>query len=264
VATAQAVDGLLGSDMTLLRVGPGRYLPRLAAPQWVRTVPETLLPQPMTERLLPLEELAPGLADRVADPFYEDQGETEMAVGAGNPDQARLPVAYHHYQCGTLKLRLQDLRLFNVPGPVAVVTFITPEGDEMPVWVNTETRLLYGLLVFYREQLPPAGGLLEIERSLGQTEAYQIVAEPATDPATYIGKDRLAQLEALGARLGRKRATLTEVVAAVLHGVPKGLAFDQLWAQVNVTRRVTRLQLASVLTVEGKFEPGDGGRWRLA
>ncbi|MEN6302118.1 MAG: hypothetical protein ABFD96_05295 [Armatimonadia bacterium] len=264
VASAQAVDGLLSSEMTLLRVGSGRYLPRLATPQWVRTVPEALVPQQAGERLLPLDELAPGLAGHVTDPFYEDQGEAEVAVGEESVDATRIPVAYHHFQCGTLKLRLQDLHLFDVPGPVSVVSFITPEGDTLPVWVNTETRLLYGLLVWYQQHLPPAGALLEIERNPELVETYHLASDAATDQATYIGKDRLAQLEAIRTRLSRKRATLAEVLAAVLHGVTKGLAFDQLWAQVNVIRRVTRLQVASVLTAEERFEQMDGGRWRTA
>lgn len=261
-ASAQAVDGLLSAEMTLLRAGTGRYLPRSAPPQWVRPVPEALLPQPSDARLLALDELAPGLVERVTDPFYEDQGDTEVVAGADKGDATRIPVAYHHYQCGTLKLRLQDLQLFNVTGPVAVVSFITPDGDTLPVWVNTETRLLYGFLTWYREHLTPAGALLGIERSSELTETYHLVNGSATDPGTYIGKDRLAQLEALRARLARKRATLSEVMAAVLHGAPKGLAFDQLWSQVNVIRRVTRLQMASALTEEERFEQMDGGRWR--
>jgi hypothetical protein len=41
----------------------------------------------------------------------------------------------------------------------------------------------------------------------------------------------------------------------------KGLPFDQLWAQLNFLRRVSRAQLASVLTFYDCFQYGEGARW---
>jgi hypothetical protein len=271
VPAAHAVQALLNGDLALMRVGPGRYLSRQALPPWVKTVPEVLMPEvvPLAPRersldvALPLERLAPGLAERVMDPFYEDQGETEVSLAEIATSETTLPVLSHHHACGTLKLRQQDQRLYDQPGPVSVVTFVTPEGVSLPIWVNQETRLLYGFLTWFQQTLPPCGALVTIQRDPEDAERYFLLHEGETDPGTYISQARFEQLTALRDRLRRKRPFLVNVVTALLQVSDKGLAFDQLWSQVNVIRRTTRLLLASTLTAYEQFEDTGSGRWRL-
>lgn len=267
---AHVLDNTLSADLSLIRIAPGRYLSRRALPPWVKTVPQALVPEqvPLTPReksrdvLLAPEALAPGLAERVAAPFYEDQGETDISLREDGLDETSMPIAWHHYLCGTMKLRLQDRRMYDQPGPISLVTFVTPLGHRLPIWVNLETRLLYGFLTWYHEALPPCGALVKIQRDPDDRDLYFLHHTDETDVGTYIGRERLAQLETLGDRLRRKRVFAVDIVAALLQGNKKGLPFDQLWSQMNVIRRTTRLLLASTLTVYEQF--GEvGGRWRL-
>lgn len=268
---AHALHGALAAEMNLLTPCPGCYLSRRTLPPWVKTVPASLLPEtvPLAPRerqmdvLLPLETLAPGLAEIVTNAFYEDEGETEVGGWEGEETtETMLALANHHYRCGTMKLRLRDRRLFTQSGPCAVVTFVTPQGRRLPIWINFETRLLYGFLAWYAEALPPAGALVTIRRDPQTPEVYHLQYEGETDPGTYLPPERLAQLQALRQRLRRKRPFLVDVVTALLQAYPKGLPFDQLWTQVNVIRRTTRLLLAGSLTVYPQFA-GTGGRWKL-
>jgi hypothetical protein len=91
--------------------------------------------------------------------------------------------------------------------------------------------------------------------------AYELACNDDTDPCTYLGRERLAQLLETADRLRRRRAFLLDIVAELLHQSGKGLAFDQLWTQVNIVRRTTRLQVASLLSHYPRFTLAAGGRW---
>lgn len=266
-----ALEARLSGDLSLLRLAPGCYLSRQSFPPWVRSVPATLAPEKVAlspseaslDVILPLEKLPPELAEVVRKPHYEDQGEPEVALGPEAVDETTLPVLYHHTLCGTLKLRLCDRRLFDVPGPLSVIEMETPEGWRWPVWVNTETRLLYGLLPWFSQNLPPCGALLTIRRS-AVAGRYELHYDGETDPGVYVGRERFGQLLGLRERLRRRRAFLTEIATELLASAERGLAFDQLWSQTNLIRRTTRLQLASVLHYHARFAQTEAQRWRLA
>lgn len=268
---AHAVEDLLSSDLRLARLQRGQYISRQAVPDWVRSVPETLVPEVLAlgprevspDVVLPLEELDPDLRDVVRSPFYEDQGEPDVAVGDESAESTQMPIAYHHYRLGTAKLRLGDRRLFNVPGPITMVTLHSPDETAFPVWVNTETRLLYGLLPWYQEWLHPTGSLLTIRRLPERVGAYALEYNGETDSGTYVGRERFTQLLELGERLRRRRAFRLEIVTELLGHSDKGLSFDQLWAQVNLIARSTRLQVASLLSHYPQFRLAGGGRWAL-
>ncbi|MGE5530518.1 MAG: hypothetical protein ACM3VW_00200 [Bacteroidota bacterium] len=267
---AHVLEQALGSDLGLIRVSTGRYLSRRTLPPWVSTVPAALVPEVVAvaprekskDIVLPTEQLAPGLAERVLDPFYEDEGETGLSAEPVDEAQTPMPIAYHHRRCGTMKLRVRDVQLFDQQGPIALVTFVTPAGERLPVWINQPTRLLYGFLTWYDEALPLCGALVTIKRDAEDGDVYHLLYKGETDAGTYIGKDRLAQLESLRDRLRRKRPFLVDIIVALLHGNDKGLQFDQLWSQVNVIRRTTRQLLASTLTQYEQFVES-GGRWKL-
>jgi hypothetical protein len=161
-----------------------------------------------------------------------------------------------------MKLRARDLQFFHQNVPIMLVTFVTPGGERLPVWINQQTRLLYGFLTWYDAALPPCGALVTIQRDTEDRDVYHLLYKGETDPGTYIGKDRLAQLESLRDRLRRKRPFLVDIIVALLHGNDKGLQFDQLWSQVNVIRRTTRQMVASTLTQYEQFVES-GGRWRI-
>jgi hypothetical protein len=278
-SAAHALEELLNSDLHLARLQRGHYISRQAIPEWVRSVPPSLVPEvlPLGPRevcpdvVLRVDELEAGLAERVRSPLYEDQGDNDALPGDEAVESTRIAILYHHFRLGTMKLRLCDWRFFGATGPVTMVRFQSPDGVAFPVWVNTEHRLLYGLLSWYAAWLHPNGSLLTIERPAGDSDVYRLVYEDETDPGTYVGRERFAQLQELATRLRRRRAFLLDIVTELLHLAgratgreDKGLAFDQLWSQVNLIRRTSRLQVASILSYYPQFHAPHGGRWTVA
>ena len=266
---AKSIEELLDNDMSLLRVARGYYIPRAAIPQWVYALPRPLKPEETAalprERspdvVLSLEEIEKDLVERVTDPFYEDVGDKHIVITEQPDTETTLPVLYHHRQCGTAPYRICDRLLFDSSEGVSVVTFVTTEGERMPVWINREIGLLYGLLSWYESNLPASGALMTVRRRPGEHRTYDVIYDGTNDAATYIGRERLEQVLALQKRLQRRRVFLYDVVRELLLMAEKGLIFDQLWAQLNIIRRTTRLQLASILSYYPHFKISEGARW---
>jgi hypothetical protein len=103
---------------------------------------------------------------------------------------------------------------------------------------------------------------LTIRRLPARAGAFALEYNGETDPGTYIGRERFAQVLDLGERLRRRRAFRLEIITELLGQSDKGLPFDQLWAQVNLIVRSTRLQVASILSHYPQFSLA-GGRWML-
>jgi len=268
LAAIHAVDAAFAGDVGLARLRPGCYLRRATVPQWVASVPEALqpvrgplIPERTAEALVPLAELPESLAAHVLDPAHEDIGETEVALREEPLQETHLTLCWHHHRCGTLMLRRCDRRLFELPAAVTMLTFEMPDGVRLPVWANSQTRLVYGLLAWYDEFLPPSGAVLTVTRQ-EQPGCFALACNDKLDAAARVGEERLAQLLHLRDRLQRRPSALSETVAAVLQGHAHGLAFDPLWFQLNLVRRTTRHQLASALALANTLHPGDGGRWR--
>ena len=263
VPALHAVDAALRASPGLLPLSPGCYLPQEGIPAWVRTVPASLGPAPGGE-LVPLEELPADLAAQVADPSREDIGDTAVTAAEEALAETRVVIPWRHYRSGTMMLRQCDRQLFALAAPFTVLTFVLPDGQRLPVWANAEAQLLYGLLNWYAEALPPTGAVLTIRRANEGGGEFVVAYAGETDSAAHVPADRLAQLLHLAERLQRRPTALPEVIALVLHPFSKGLAFDALWYQVNIVRRTTRHQLASALVRgEGQFAP-TGGKWRVA
>lgn len=269
-SAVHAVDAALRANPALVWQRPGRFLPELGVPAWMRTVPPSLLPEqtPLIAEhaaaaLVPLEELPEDLLARVTDPSYEDVGDAAIAETEGPIEQTRLIIPWHHHRCGTMKLRRHDQRLFDLHTELTGLTFILPDGQRQPVWANDETGLLYGLLAWYDEALPPTGALLTIRRQADQGDEFAVEYAGETDAAAEMSEERLDQLLHLRERVHRRPATLAEVVTAVLQPFRKGLAFDPLWFQVNIARRTTRHQLASVLVLAAEQFAPSAGKWRM-
>ncbi|MCE5240877.1 hypothetical protein LLH23_20630 [bacterium] len=263
-----AVEGAFAADLSLTRLRPGTYLRRRAVPPWANEVPEALRPVhgPLTlgetdEALVPIAELPAQLADEVLDPAYEDIGETELTVVEEPLTEISLTIPWHHWRCGTLMLRQRDRSFFRLPASLTLLTLHTPDDRRLPVWANSQTSLLYGLLTWYDEVLPPSGAIVTLSRT-DEPDVLVLEYNEETDHAARIGADRMAQLLALRDRLQRRPTTLAETVATVLQGHAKGLAFDPLWFQLNIVRRTTRHQLASALMLAEALQQAEGGRWR--
>jgi len=269
VPAAHSVQGLLDDDGSLLTLSPGRYLPQAAVPEWVHQIPEDL--QPVTSEypqdiLLDIEGLPEDLAARVRDPLYEDVlcgVEIEPAEGDMSEDSTLYPLAYHHHLVGSMALRTIDRGLFDLESPVALLSFSYRDTDTVSVWLNRDLGLLQGLSAWYRKYLPPAGALFAIAHGEEPGE-YILQYEGEKDADTYIEPERLAELEKKQERAQRRPTSAFELLVEVMSDHPGGISFDALWAEMNVVRRTTRHQIASLLGYYKCFEYEEDTRlWNL-
>ncbi len=270
---AQAVAELLMGVEGVRKLQPGRYLRAAAIPPWARTVPRALLTEEWTvavnkegeltseDVILHPEGLAAEALEAAADPYYDDVGELYVAPVAAKAETLTYPVLYHHHLAGTIKLRTMDSEFFAAEDALTMVN-LDCDGDELlDVWLNKDTGLIYGLSAWYQTHLPPSGALLSISKAdaIGR---YLLHHDDETDAQTYIGKDTLHELFAWRDRFSHRPTPLREVMRLLLAD-DKGLPFNQLWAQLNIIRRTTRAQLASILSFFHCFEYGEGNRWYL-
>lgn len=268
----QAAEGLLSTMQSLRRLRPGRYLRSAAVPWWARTVPESLMvpewPVEVGEGgalrsrdvLLSQEGLAESAGEAAADPYYDDVGERYVSpvVEEAPADRITYPVVYHHYRAGTMRIRATDMEFYATEANLIPVDFRYKDDLLIGAWLNRDTRLVSGLAPWFQTTLPPSGAELTISKTDRPGE-YVLEYAGETDSRTYIGKETLVEIAEWADRLRGHPLSVRELCLPLID--EKGLPFDQLWARLNFIRRVSRAQLASVLTFYDCFEYGDGARW---
>ena len=179
-------------------------------------------------------------------------------------DETFCPLVFRHHAAGTMKLRKMDAELFDLQGPVVPLTFLDPEGREHQVWANAETGLLLGLQSLYIATGLLPGALIAItpEERPGR---FQLSLAGEDEHAT-ISPERLEQLLALAEEAAQMEPSLYELTRQLMSATPEGARFERLHAELNVVRRTTRLQLASLLSYYQCFRPKDsqGDLWGYA
>ncbi len=272
---AQALEQLLLVVQSVKKLQPGRYLRTAAIPLWARAMPEALLPDEWIARLskegellsddviLHPDGLTPEALEAAAEQYYDDVGELYVAPVAADTAQETLtyPVLYHHYLAGTIKLRTMDSDFFAEEDSLTMVNFHCDDQELLGLWLNKDTGLIYGLAAWYQTHLPPSGALLTITKA-DAAGRYVLQYGDETDVQTYIGRESLQELLIWRERFSHRPTSLRELIELLLAD-DKGLPFSQLWAQLNVIRRTTRAQLASVLSFYHCFGFGEGNRWYL-
>lgn len=272
---AQAVDELLKSEQSITELDPGRFLRLGAVPSWARVVPKVLVPprwEPQVNEdwdllsedvILQLEGLAEEVLEDVQDPVYDDIGEKYVAPVDETEAAAGItyPVMNHHHGAGTMKIRVIDRAFFADEDDLTMIELVCDDDRLLNAWLNKDTELLYGLRAWYQDNLPPSGAIISIEKtdSVGR---YRLSWDEETDALTYIGRESLDELENWDRRLADNPMSLKDLIA-VLIDEDNGAPFNTLWAHLNILRRVSRTQLASVLSFFPCFEHGEGNRWYL-
>ena len=271
----QAVEQLLSGLQTIKKLHPGCYLRLGALPTWIRIIPQSLLPAEWKPELaedgtlatedvvLSPEGLTPEALEAAADPYYDDIGETCISpvAEASDAEFISCPLLHHHYLAGTLRLRATDADFFADEDDLTMINLRCQDRTLPAAWLNKQTGLMYGLGAWYRVHMPLSGGLLTITHSDAPSE-YLLRFADETDAQTYLGRQSLQEVLDWRERLGRK-PTATKRMLQVLLANDKGLPFNQLWAQLNILRRTTRVQLASLLSFYHCFTYGEGNRWHF-
>lgn len=260
-AAAHSIHDLLCEDPAVIQLDATTFMGPGAIPTWVREVPEELAPvpgKPGEDVILMEDGLRPGLAEKIRDPFVEDIGSEDVTVDEDTmtSDETFYALTFPHRVAGTMKLRKMDEEFFDIQAPIARITMVDGGGDAHEVWANAETGLLLGLADLYAALDLMPGALLALVPGEGDGQfAIEVAGE---DETCAIGEARIDALLELRQQLEAKGAGLYEAVREIVAAHADGVTFEILQAEVDVVRRATRLQLASLLSYYQCFRPQDG------
>lgn len=265
----QTVIGSLQEDERIVWVGSDRFRPQGTLPGYVFTVP-ALLDIPETDytdaegnpvdQLLEEDGFDGGLEREIMNPLAQDVLDEEPvpAPDPNPPSNARAVVKYHHKQIGTLPL-CQFPSGFFPPKPTILDTeFVLPNGQKTQVWVNNETRLLYGLLDWYETIPIDSGATFTLERLT--PDRYIISYNDESEPTMFISRNRVNELLALQERAETESLANFDIIREIMEHYRKGIEFVTLLTEVNIVRRVTRSMVASILSEYHCFFQR-GGSW---
>lgn len=191
------------------------------------------------------------LDEQVQHYLVQDVGDDSTHEGA-SPTRLETSVPLHHYVTGTLYLRRSDRGFFPGDPDLLQVILVTDDGIRHEVWVNNRFGLVFGLKEWYDANLPWVGGRYAIER-VANSDEYRLVYGGEVEPLMDIPVDRLQQLLALRTEAMTEGLPLATIVQRILKAYPEGIHFVTLFTQVNVVRRIRKVQLASSLSSQRYF-----------
>ena len=263
------VIAALAADDRVIWLGTDRFRPLDSLPAYIYTVPGLLeipehhfadLEGNVIDQLLEDEGFDGGLDREIVSPLAQDVLDEEPI---GNPDanppsNARAVVKYHHKQIGTLPLCLFPAGFFPQEPVVLETEFLLPTGQKATVWVNNETRLLYGLIDWFEGIPIDSGATFTLERKL--PDLYAINYSDETEPNMFNSRNRLNELILLQERAESEQLATFELVREIMEHYRKGIEFITLHTEVNIVRRETRRMVASVLSEYHCFFQR-GGAW---
>ncbi len=266
-AAAHVLDELLDEQPDLIRVSPGRYLSGEAIPEWVREIPRPLIPVETEfdeDLVVECAHLPDDLRREVLDPIYEDVCagvELEPEEDLMADDSGEWPLPHHHYVVGTLPIRAIDAPLFADAPDLTLLLMRYGEREVYPVWLNSDLGLLFGLERWYHRHLPPSGALLGISRT-DEAQTYLLEYDGDTDHELCPDEERMAELERKRERVSHRPISIHDLMIELMREHEEGISFNALWAEMNVVRRTSRVQIASMLTLYPCFLQDDS-RWNV-
>lgn len=265
----QTVISTLRQDDRVVWVGGTRFRPQGTIPGYVFTVPGLLeIPEYQftdadgnpVDQLLEDDGFEGGLEREIMNPLVQDVLDEEPVPlpDPNPPSNARAVIKYHHKQIGTLPL-CQFPSGFFPPEPAILETeFSLPSGQKARVWVNNETRLLYGLLDWFSSIPIDSGATFTLERQT--PERYLVNYNDESEPSMFISRNRVNELLALQERAENEELAAYDITREIMEHYRKGIEFLTLHTEVNIVRRATRRLVASILSEYHCFFQR-GGAW---
>jgi len=246
-------------------VGGDRFRSPDSAPEFIYTVPEFFQyneynfedadGQPIDLELSDdgfssalRKEMASSLAQDVLD-------EDPQPKSKKQPESVRLVLKSLHREIGTFPLIQFPLGWFDATPDVQEIVLRDPNGRELAVWLNHETRLMYNLLDWWFEQPIESGAAFTLTRT-NEPNVYDFAWEEEADPLLFIETERMEELRNLAAN--SEDLSTYEIIIEVLTKHNKGADYLTILAETNVVRRVTRRLVASILTGYHAFHQRQG------
>lgn len=271
-AVHESLLNRMREDSRFLWVGWERFRTQGSIPEDVLTLPEGLAFPPdqayldeegeATDKTVDPRDWKFQLPQQIQHYDVQDVGDDGTAPGTP-PEKLVCSPPLHHYVAGTRYLRHSDRGFFPQDPQLLQPTLVTSEGQRLEIWVNNGLGLIFGMKDWYENSgLPWVGGKFTIEKS-EQPDEYRLVYTGETDEVMDIPLDQLQALLQLRAEAVSESLSLTEITKRILQAVPEGIPFANLFARVNVVRRVRRAQMASILSSQRFFQqsPQTPGIW---
>ncbi len=265
----QTLINALAQDERVVWLGAERFRPQGTLPAYIFSVPGILeIPEVShldlegneVDILLDAEGYDGGLERDILLPLAQDVlDEEEVGETDSNPpSNARTVVKYHHKQIGTLPLCQFPSGYFPATPAILEAEFILQGGQKFPVWINNETRLIYGLYDWFQAIPIDSGAVFTIERQA--SDRYAVSYNDESEPNMFISRNRVNELLALGQRAEDDQLPTFDIVREIMEHSRKGLEFLTLLTEVNIVRRTSRNLLASLLSSYHCFFQR-GGAW---
>ena len=253
----KSVIAALAADERVVWVGGDRFRPQGTIPAYVFTVP-FLLEIPTTshfdsegnpvDMLLEDDGFDGGLEREIINPLAQDALDEEpVALPDPNPpSNARAVIKYHHKQIGTLPLCLFPSGFFPAEPAILETEFSLPGGQKAQVWVNNDTRLLYGLIDWFQSIPIDSGATFTLERQAA--DRFYVNYNDESEPTMFISRNRVNELLTLQERVETEDLPTYDIIREIMEHYRKGIEFLTLLTEVNIVRRVTRRMVASILS----------------
>jgi hypothetical protein len=265
----QTLITALASDERIVWVGSDRFRPQGTIPPYVFSVPGLLeIPETnfidaegnLVDLMLEDEGFDGGLDREIVNPLAQDVLDEEPVPrpDPNPPSNARAVIKFHHKQIGTLPLCQFSSGFFTPEPSILETEFVLPSGQKVQVWVNNETRLLYGLLDWFQSIPIDSGATFTLERQ--SPDRFAINYNEETEPSMFISRNRINELLELQERAEAEDLPDFEVIRIIMEHYRKGIEYVTLLTEVNIVRRVTRRMIASILSEYHCFFQR-GGSW---
>ena len=161
------------------------------------------------------------------------------------PETVRLVLRSIHRELGTFPLAQIPTGWLDASPKVQEVQLIDPQGRELQVWVDTESRLMTHLFDWWIEQPVENGAVFTLTKTTRPNVLdFEWLDQP--DPVVYISSARMEELRQLA--LDSEGKSTLDVLIGVMAHWPKGADYLTLLAEVNVVRRSSRRLIASLLS----------------
>ena len=269
VADLQSITDVLKADDRVMWVGTDRFLPDGAAPPYIHSVPEILSFPEMhfldaegneVDLLLADEGFDGGLDRAIASPLAQDVGDEEPVgeIDPIPPTTARCVLKYHHKEVGTYPQAQLPPGFFPAEPRIVQVEITVPNGHRYQVWVNNETRMLYGLLDWYLTLPIDSGAVFYLERAA--PDRFLLTSSEETEPAMFISRNRINELLELGQRAETDEIPTFDIVREILEHYRKGIDYITILTETGIARRTMRRMVASLLSEYHCFFQR-GGTW---
>ncbi len=248
-------------------VGYDRFRAPGTLPPIIGQVPESLtfpqIPQIETpegdllDQLLDDEGFERGLDREILSSVAQDVNDQEAPEDTLWPEGVsadaqtlRLVLKAHHKEIGTFPLCQVPPGFFATEPGVVELILRDKAGATYDVYADYETQMLYGLGLFdLYANIPSDSGAIFILEKTATPGEFLVDYSNETDPDAYISPERMEQLQNYRAELETGPTVATHDLARyILEHSNQAMSFLLLLTELNVVRRTTRRQLASILS----------------